>query len=133
MPGRVHAGDLAPFGIEFDSGSGFITSGTPPTGICGELCDESDPSSCPEGEACKQGFCVASCLDSTTCQQPFTCQLGFCLPELGDTSGAGTFPGTFTDTGMGSDESSTAGASSSTAGESGGPGESSGIATGGAL
>lgn len=39
-------------------GGGFGGAPTEGVGICGSLCDEADPETCPTGEVCILGFCL---------------------------------------------------------------------------
>jgi hypothetical protein len=118
--------DLEPFGIDLSSGGGSIfSSGSGPVGICGQLCKEDDASSCPTGESCIFGFCVATCETSETCAMGLSCVDNQCLPEgFGASSGGSGIPGTFTDSGFtNGDDSGSGSGDGSTSGASIGPGE----------
>lgn len=74
--------------LEFPVEANEFTGLSEGSGICGILCDESDPSTCPEGELCVLGFCV----------DPGSLSTG------GDSDGPGDGSGTGPDgTGTGSD------------------------------
>ena len=86
-PGRQRC--LSPgfnLGSLIGGGGGFGGGGgvdTEDLGICGMECT---PSSCPEGEACFAGFCVATCEPDgpDTCPSGFVCAGGLCVPGTGE-------------------------------------------------
>ncbi|MBC8068659.1 MAG: hypothetical protein IAG13_10030 [Deltaproteobacteria bacterium] len=119
---------VAQFGLDFSSGGGgFFSSGASPDGLCGTLCDADDPDSCPSGESCLVGFCVAACETSATCATGLVCAGGLCIPEgAATTGGESGIPGTFsasitmTDgSGSSGDDGSTGGASLTTTADGG--------------
>lgn len=60
-----------------DGGDGF---GGQSVGLCGTLCTEG---SCPDGEACFEGYCLTTCdpADPDSCGEGETCLAGICVPE----------------------------------------------------
>lgn len=71
-------------GIDFGGGGNVFGGPTDvELGICGQWCTEG---SCPEGETCLAGFCVATCdpAGPDTCNTTLglTCQDGLCRPDL---------------------------------------------------
>lgn len=105
-------------GLDVSGGDGGFTAGAPvddPIGVCGVECE---PGSCPEGEQCLQGFCVAQCESDADCSQGLACVAGLCLPsEIPDTTtgGTGTSDGSETTTGQ-TGTSSAGGTGTSTGG-----------------
>lgn len=65
----------------FGAGGGADT----PMGVCTTQCTAE---SCPTGEACFEGFCVASCTVDTDCASGLVCLGGLCVPDLGGGSGS---------------------------------------------
>ncbi len=63
-------------------GGGFFGGGgsDTPTGVCTSSCTVGD---CPQGEACLEGFCVATCMTSDDCAAGLSCLGGLCIPDVG--------------------------------------------------
>ena len=88
-PGSQECVSLAEFGIDLGGGGGspFGGGSSSELGLCGRMCEGDGAGLCPEGEACFEGFCVATCDPAAAedeCAEGFVCVLGFCAPDTGE-------------------------------------------------
>lgn len=70
-------------------GGGFLSSGSSDVmlGVCGRLCDASNP--CGADQLCLEGFCLDTCMTSDTCIDGFSCLGGLCVPDAVATTSGG--------------------------------------------